>query len=96
MSAVEGPDGYDSVEWIASQRWCDGNVGMQGLSYAANLQWITAEENPPHLKAIAPGLCGMGGSGEGTGVLALALRADNRIPDGRHLTALGAPDRDYL
>lgn len=73
MSAVEGPDGYDSVEWVASQKWCDGNVGMQGLSYAANLQWITAAENPPHLKAIASGLCGMGGSGDATGVMALAL-----------------------
>ena len=73
ISAVESRDGYDSVEWIASQKWCDGNVGMQGLSYAGNLLWITAEENPPHLKAISPGICGMGGSGEVTGVLALGL-----------------------
>ena len=73
ISAVESRDGYDSVEWIAGQKWCDGNVGMQGLSYAGNLLWITAEENPPHLKAISPGICGMGGSGEVTGVLALGL-----------------------
>ena len=73
ISAVERRDGYDSVEWIVNQKWCDGNVGMQGLSYAGNLLWITAEENPPHLKAIAPGICGMGGSGEVTGVLALGL-----------------------
>jgi len=71
LSTVEGPDGYDSVEWIASQRWCDGNVGMQGLSYVAHLQWITAMENPPHLKAIAPGLGGMGGEGSGVAPLAL-------------------------
>ena len=26
-------DGYDTVEWIAAQEWCDGNVGMAGGSY---------------------------------------------------------------
>jgi putative CocE/NonD family hydrolase len=52
--SVEGPDGYDSVEWTAGQAWCDGNVGMAGGSYLAHLQWIAAMENPPHLKAIAP------------------------------------------
>jgi putative CocE/NonD family hydrolase len=51
---VEGKDGYDSVEWIASQDWCDGNVGMIGASHAAYFQWLTALEKPPHLKAIAP------------------------------------------
>lgn len=54
MFTVEGLDGYDSVEWIASQRWCDGNVGTAGGSYLAALQWATAMENPPHLKAMAP------------------------------------------
>ena len=51
---VEGPDGYDSVEYLASEPWCDGNIGMAGGSYLASLQWITAMENPPHLKAISP------------------------------------------
>jgi len=27
---VEGPDGYDTIEWLAAQPWCDGNVGMIG------------------------------------------------------------------
>ncbi len=50
----EGKDGYDSVEWIAAQPWCDGNVGTAGGSYLAALQWVLAQENPPHLKAMAP------------------------------------------
>jgi uncharacterized protein len=54
----EGPDGYDSVEWIASQPWCDGNVGMAGGSAMGRLQWVAAKENPPHLKAIAPAIIG--------------------------------------
>jgi uncharacterized protein len=51
---VEGLDGYDSVEWIARQPWCDGNVGMAGLSHMGSFQWFTAIQKPPHLKAIAP------------------------------------------
>jgi len=54
MFEVEGPDGYDSVEWIAAEPWCDGNVATAGASYLATLQWITAMEAPPHLKAFAP------------------------------------------
>lgn len=50
----ERPDGYDTVEWIAAQDWCDGNVGMAGRSYVAQTQWFAAAEVPPHLKAIVP------------------------------------------
>jgi len=50
----EGRDGYDAVEWIAAEPWCDGNVGMAGGSYLGRIQWQTAVEAPPHLKAIAP------------------------------------------
>lgn len=62
MFIVEGLDGFDTVEWIASQRWCDGNVGSAGGSYLAGLQWTTAMESPPHLKAMAPwmGITGPG------------------------------------
>ncbi len=52
--ANEIKDGYDSVEWIAKQHWCDGNVGMQGLSFFGFTQMAAAENNPPHLKAICP------------------------------------------
>jgi putative CocE/NonD family hydrolase len=58
---VDGPDGYDSVEWVAGQPWCDGNVGMAGISYLGMLQWRTARESPPHLKAIAPAQSGAPG-----------------------------------
>jgi putative CocE/NonD family hydrolase len=51
---VEGLDGYDSVEWIAAQPWCDGNVGMAGLSHMGSFQWFAAIQKPPHLRAIAP------------------------------------------
>src|SRR3984957_14599097 len=50
----EADDGYDTVEWIAAQDWCDGNVGMTGGSYVGQTQWYAASRRPPHLKAILP------------------------------------------
>ncbi len=52
----EVPDGYDTVEWTAEQSWCDGNVGMWGVSYLAGAAWLTAMERPPHLRAIIAGM----------------------------------------
>ncbi|MBM3679586.1 MAG: CocE/NonD family hydrolase [Actinobacteria bacterium] len=54
MSKQEGEDGYDLVEWIAAQPWCDGNVGMVGISYFGTIQLHVAAEQPPHLRAIMP------------------------------------------
>lgn len=31
----ERDDLYDIVEWVAAKPWCDGNVGMVGISYFA-------------------------------------------------------------
>jgi hypothetical protein len=47
-------DGYDLVEWLARQPWCDGKVGMMGLSYMGWTQWWTATQGPPALRAIVP------------------------------------------
>lgn len=47
-------DHYDLIEWIAAQPWCDGNVGMVGISAYAGEQWRAAAQQPPHLKAIFP------------------------------------------
>ncbi|WP_016910169.1 CocE/NonD family hydrolase [Streptomyces xiaopingdaonensis] len=48
----QGQDLYDLVEWVAAQPWCDGNVGMIGISYFGSMQVLAAAERPPHLKAI--------------------------------------------
>jgi len=47
-------DSYDLIEWIAQQPWCDGNVGMVGISGFGAEQLYVARQNPPHLKAIMP------------------------------------------
>ncbi|MCH9732509.1 MAG: CocE/NonD family hydrolase [Actinomycetia bacterium] len=50
----DGQDCHDLLEWLATQRWCTGRVGMAGNSYLAISQWFAAAEQPPHLAAIAP------------------------------------------
>jgi putative CocE/NonD family hydrolase len=50
----EGKDGYDAVEWLAGQSYCNGRVGMWGASYNGYVQWAVAKERPPHLAAIMP------------------------------------------
>jgi len=52
----EAADGYDTLDWIASQPWCDGNIGMTGESYYGYTQWAVAWLNHPNLKCIAPGV----------------------------------------
>lgn len=52
LLANEGPDGYDTVEWLADLPFCDGNVGTFGTSYSAWLQSALALERPPHLRAM--------------------------------------------
>lgn len=54
MDTQERQDLYDLVEWAAAQPWCDGNVGMIGISYFAMAQLEAAVERPPHLRAIFP------------------------------------------
>jgi putative CocE/NonD family hydrolase len=83
---VEGPDGYDSIEWIASQPWCDGNVGMAGGSYLGPVQWVAAKEDPPHLKAIAPWISGSGMlPSRLNGVFNLGLQIGHVLLDGLDL-----------
>jgi uncharacterized protein len=50
----EGKDGYDAVEHLATLPWCNGSVCMAGNSWLGVAQWVTAAEQPPSLKCIAP------------------------------------------
>lgn len=54
MSPQEADDGYDVIEWIAAQPWCDGAVTMSGNSWLGAMQFKIAATRPPHLSAIAP------------------------------------------
>jgi len=50
----DAEDYYDLLEWVASQPWCTGRVGLMGVSYLAMSQWRVAPLKPPHLRAIVP------------------------------------------
>ncbi|MBI2215830.1 MAG: CocE/NonD family hydrolase [Candidatus Rokubacteria bacterium] len=50
--AQEAEDGFDTVEWVARQPWCNGKVGTLGLSYAGWTQLAAAALGPPHLAAM--------------------------------------------
>jgi len=42
------------IEWAAAQPWCNGKVGVNGISYYAINQWHVAGLQPPHLTAMIP------------------------------------------
>lgn len=42
-------DGYDTVEWIARQRWCNGKIGTWGVSGPGITQTMMAGSAPPSL-----------------------------------------------
>jgi predicted acyl esterase len=53
-SLAEAIDFYDTIEWAAAQPWCNGKVGLSGISYYAINQWFVANLQPPSLAAIVP------------------------------------------
>jgi putative CocE/NonD family hydrolase len=55
-----GLDGYDCVEWIAKQPWCNGKIGTWGGSALGKQQLVTAVEHPPHLVCAVPMICSQG------------------------------------
>jgi len=50
----EARDGFDTLEWIAAQPWCNGRIGMFGDSYLAGTQFYVAPTGSPHLAALNP------------------------------------------
>lgn len=53
-SQREAEDLYQCIEWAGNEPWCNGRVGLAGISYYAMNQYQVAALNPPHLKAICP------------------------------------------
>ncbi|MYD53227.1 MAG: CocE/NonD family hydrolase [Chloroflexi bacterium] len=50
----EGPDGYDTLEWVAAQEWCDGNTAIYGPSYVGATTMLATREQPPSLRCAIP------------------------------------------
>ncbi len=52
----ERQDGYDTVEWIAAQKWSNGKVGGWGISAPGIALNMTAPSRPPHLTCCYVGV----------------------------------------
>ncbi|HEU4402088.1 MAG TPA: CocE/NonD family hydrolase [Candidatus Polarisedimenticolia bacterium] len=52
-SVEEHEDTLHVIDWLSKQPWCNGSVGMTGISYGAFNSVQIAAMNPPALKAIA-------------------------------------------
>jgi putative CocE/NonD family hydrolase len=48
----DGPDGAEVIAWAAAQEWCTGDVATWGASYGGRIQWLTALQRPPALRAM--------------------------------------------
>ncbi|HWB51050.1 MAG TPA: CocE/NonD family hydrolase [Stellaceae bacterium] len=50
--ADDAEDGYDTLDWIAAQGWCNGRVGMSGSSAGATTTFAAASTRHPNLRAF--------------------------------------------
>ena len=50
----EKKDGFETIEWIAGQEWCNGKIGMFGPSALAITQYLAAGAVPPHFTSGFP------------------------------------------
>ena len=53
-SPREQQDTVEVIDWLSKQPWCDGNVGMMGLSWGGIASLQAAVNQAPALKAIIP------------------------------------------
>lgn len=53
-TAREGADGAAAIEWVARQPWCNGTVGVWGMSYGAIMALAVAARQPDCLRACLP------------------------------------------
>lgn len=58
FSIEETRDSYAIIQWLGSQPWSNGNVGMSGRSYPGMTQYQAATQGPPALKAIFAEMAG--------------------------------------
>ncbi len=47
-------DGFDTLQWLGEQPWCNGKIGTFGGSYVGWTQWASAPQASPYLKAMVP------------------------------------------
>jgi uncharacterized protein len=71
-------DGWDTVEWVASQPWCSGDVAVEGISYLGHTAFTAAIADPPQLRCAV------------VTQPATDMFTEERFVDGAALTMMGA------
>ncbi|MEA2403485.1 MAG: uncharacterized protein QOE08_132 [Thermoleophilaceae bacterium] len=87
FSPRESRDSRAVIEYLGTQPWSSGKVGMAGGSYLGITQLLAAEQQPPHLAAITPAVPISDLYREGFthgGILSLVF-------DGQYVAVQGAP-----
>ena len=51
--ANERADGGDTLEWVVTQPWCDGRIGLFGASYPGYSAWAALSAAPEHVAAMS-------------------------------------------
>ncbi len=74
---TEANDGYDVIDWISRQTWCNGQVAMYGGSYNGFTQWAAAKKVHPALKTIVPYVANRPGMGLPMERPALGVKPDH-------------------
>lgn len=59
----EAKDVYDVIDWLSTQSWGDGRIGMYGGSYNGFTQWAATKKVHPALKTIVPYVANRPGMG---------------------------------
>ena len=60
---AKASDGYDTLEWVSKQAWCNGKIGTWGRSYGGSFQWALAPLGSPAPRRLPPGPHPPGGAG---------------------------------
>ena len=50
----EANDGHDTIEWIGTQPWCNGKVGVVGASYRGLTNWQAGQSTSKYLTSLTP------------------------------------------
>ncbi|MEM1119638.1 MAG: CocE/NonD family hydrolase [Bacteroidota bacterium] len=78
-------DAYDAFEWMQSQPWSNGKIGLYGCSSTAEWQMEAATQNHPALAAMVPQ-----GFGAGVGRVGGLYEQGNWYRGGAHQTLFSA------
>ncbi|RIK35629.1 MAG: hypothetical protein DCC58_20265 [Chloroflexi bacterium] len=54
VSKGDGEDGYDTIDWLVAQPWCNGNIGTYGCSYLGENQLMLAKLRHPNHRCAVP------------------------------------------